>query len=120
MNLIDTQVPDELDVHIVSDNVFTHKTPAVKRRLVRHPRFKLHFTPTYSSPMNLVERWFSELTTKWLKRGAHRSVTELKDSINQWTNNWNQNPRPFTCHKTADQILETRAAYMQQIPHSGN
>lgn len=120
LNLIDTQVPDELDVHIVLDNVSTHKTPAVKRWLVRHPRFKLHFTPTYSSWMNLVERWFSELTTKWLKRGTHRSVTELKDSINQWTNNWNQNPRPFTWHKTADQILDTMATYMQQIPHSGH
>ena len=120
LNLIDTQAPDELDVHIVLGNVFTNKTAAVKRWLVRHPRFKLHFTPTYSSWMNHLERWFSELTTKWLKSGAHRSVTEPKDSINQWTNNKNQNPRPFTWHKTADQIPDTTAAYMQQIPHSGH
>ena len=120
LNLIDAQVPDGLNVHIVLDNVSTHKTPAVHRWLIRHPRFHLHFTPTYSSWMNLVERWFSELTTKWLKRGTHRSVTELKDSINTWTDNWNNNPRPFTWHKTADQIFDTMATYMQQIPHSGH
>ena len=120
LNLIDSEVPDGLDVHIVLDNVSTHKTPAVKRWLVRHPRFHLHFTPTYSSWMNLVERWFAELTTKWLKRGTHRSVAELTDSINTWVKSWNQNPRPFVWHKTADQIFDTMAAYMQQIPHSGH
>ena len=120
LNLIDTEIPDGLDVHIVLDNVSTHKTPTIKRWLLRHPRFKLHFTPTYSSWMNLVERWFSELTTKWLRRGTHRSVTELKDSINHWTDNWNHNPKPFVWHKTADEIFDTMAAYMQQIPHSGH
>ena len=120
LNLIDKQVPDGLDVHIVLDNVSTHKTPTIKRWLLRHPRFKLHFTPTYSSWTDLVERWFSELTTKWLRRGTHRSVTELKDSINHWTDNWNDNPRPFVWHKTADEIFDTMAAYMQQIPHSGH
>ena len=120
LNLIDKHVPDGLDVHIVLDNVSTHKTPTIKRWLLRHPRFKLHFTPTYSSWMNLVERWFSELTTKWLRRGTHRSVTELKDSINHWTDNWNHNPKPFVWHKTADEIFDTMAAYMQQIPHSGH
>ena len=78
LNLIDKEVPEHLDVHIVLDNVSTHKTPAIQRWLLRHPRFKLHFTPTYSSWMNLVERWFSELTTKWLRRGTHTSVTDLK------------------------------------------
>ena len=68
--------------------------------------------------MNLVERWFSEPATKWLRRGTHRSVTELKDSINHWTDNWNDNPKPFVWHKTADEIFDTMAAYMQQIPHS--
>ena len=120
LNLIDKEIPDGLDVHIVLDNVSTHKTPAIQRWLIRHPRFKLHFTPTYASWMNLVERWFSELTTKQIRRGTHRSVTELKDSINEWTDNWNQNPRPFTWRKTADQIFDTMASYMQQIPHSGH
>ena len=120
LNLIDTQVPEHLDVHIVLDNVSTHKTPAIRRWLVRHPRFAFHFTPTYSSWMNLVERWFSELTTKWLRRGTHTSVTDLKDSINAWTDNWNKDPKPFTWHKTADDILETLATYLQRIPHSGH
>ncbi len=120
LNQIDSHVPDGLDVHIVLDNVSTHKTPTIKRWLLRHPRFHLHFTPTYSSWMNLVERWFSELTTKWLKRGTHRSVAELKDAINAWIQNWNDNPRPFVWHKTADEIFDTMAAYMQQIPHSGH
>ena len=70
LNLIDKQVPAGLDVHIVLDNSSTHKTPAIKRWQVRHPRFSFHFTPTYSSWMNLVERWFAELTTKWIRRGA--------------------------------------------------
>ena len=74
LNLIDRNVPAELDVHVIVDNYSTHKTPAIQRWLVRHPRFTLHFTPTYSSWLNLVERWFAELTQKWLKRGTHRST----------------------------------------------
>ena len=109
-----------LDVHIVLDNVSTHKTPAIGRWLVRHPRFSFHFTPTYSSWMNLVERWFSELTTKWIRRGAHTSVTDLKDSINAWTDNWNNNPRPFIWHKTADEILDNLTSYIQRIPQTGH
>ncbi len=120
LNLIDKEVPDGLDVHIVLDNVSTHKSAMIQRWLVRHPRFKFHFTPTYSSWMNLVERWFSELTTKWLRRGAHTSVKDLKDSINAWTDNWNQNPRPFVWRKTADEIFETMASYLQRIPQTGH
>ena len=82
LNLIDSQVPEHLDVHLVLDNVATHKTPMIKRWLHAHPRFTFHFTPTYASWMNLVERWFSELTTKWIRRGTHRSVKELTESIN--------------------------------------
>ena len=81
LNLINRTVPDDLDVHLVVDNVSTHKTPEIHRWLVRHPRFNLHFTPTYSSWMNLVERWFAELTNKWLRRGTHRSTKELEASI---------------------------------------
>ena len=120
LNLIDSQVPQGLDVHIVLDNVSTHKTPAIQRWLIRHPRFKFHFTPTYSSWMNLVERWFSELTTKWLRRGTHTSVRDLKASINAWTDNWNQDPRPFVWHKSADEIFETMSSYLQRIPQTGH
>jgi len=131
LNLIDREVPDGLDVHVVLDNVSTHKAAAIQRCLVRHPRFSFHFTPTYASWMNLVtptyaswmnlvERWFSELTTKWIRRGTHTSVTDLKDSIQQWTDNWNHNPRPFTWHKSADDIFETMASYLQRIPQSGH
>ena len=120
LNLIDKEIPQDLDVHIVLDNVSTHKSAAIQRWLIRHPRFKLHFTPTYSSWMNLVERWFSELTTKQIRRGTHTSVADLKASINAWTDNWNHNPRPFVWHKTADQIFDTMATYLQRIPHSGH
>ena len=107
LNLIDKEVPQNLDVHIVLDNASTHKTPTIQRRLVRHPRFSFHFTPTHSSWMNLVERWLAELTTKWIRRGAHTSAKDLKDSINAWTDNRNNNPRPFTWRKTADEILDS-------------
>ena len=67
-----------------------------------HPRFDFHFTPTYNPWLNLVERWFAELTTKQIRRGTHTSVKELTESIQQWTDNWNENPRPFKWHKTAE------------------
>ena len=118
LNLIDRNVPPDLDVHVIVDNSSTHKTPEIHRWLVRHPRFTLHFTPTYSSWINLVERWFGELTTKWLRRGTHRSVSELEEAINHWTDTWNTNPRPFTWHKTADEILDTLAGYLQRISDS--
>jgi transposase len=120
LNLIDASVPAELDVHVVLDNSSTHKTPSIQRWLLRHPRFTLHFTPTYSSWLNLVERWFAELTTKWIKRSAHRSVRELVASIRTWITNWNDNPKPFVWHKSADQILDTLAAYRQRISDSGH
>ena len=120
LNLIDREVPEHLAVHIVLDNVSTHKTPTIQRWLLRHPRFAFHFTPTYSSWMNLVERWFAELTTKWLHRGAHTSVKELQDSINTWIDHWNQNPKPFTWHRTADDILATLATYLHRINGSGH
>ena len=120
LNLIDKQVPAGLDVHIVLDNSSTHKTPAIKRWQVRHPRFSFHFTPTYSSWMNLVERWFAELATKWIRRGTHRSTRELTESIQHWTDNWNRDPKPFTWHKTADEILNNLASYLQRIPDSGH
>ncbi len=115
LNLINRSVPDELDVHLVVDNVSTHKTPEIKRWLLRHPRFTLHFTPTYSSWINLIERWFAELTTKWLRRGTHRSTKELEASIAHWIDQWNEDPKPFVWHKSADEILETLATYCQRM-----
>jgi len=120
LNLVNNTVPQHLDIHIVLDNVSSHKTPAIGRWLQRHPRFTFHFTPTYSSWMNLVERWFSELTNKWLRRGTHHSVRDLIASIRTWTTNWNDNPTPFIWHKTADQILDTLASYINRIPDSGH
>jgi transposase len=78
----------------------------------------LHFTPTYSSWLNLVERWFAELTSKWLQRGTHRSVAELEAAIQAWIDTWNQDPRPFVWTKAADQILDTIANYCQRINNS--
>jgi transposase len=120
LNLIDRNVPSHLDVHVVVDNSSTHKTPAIQRWLVRHPRFTLHFTPTYSSWLNLVERWFAELTQKWLKRGTHRSTRELVASIRTWIRLWNDEPKPFVWHKTADEILDNLANYCQRISDSGH
>jgi transposase len=115
LNLINRSVPTQLDVHLVVDNVSTHKTPEIKRWLLRHPRFTLHFTPTYSSWINLIERWFAELTTKWLRRGTHRSTKELEASIAHWVDQWNEDPKPFVWHKSADEILETLATYCQRM-----
>jgi transposase len=120
LNLIDKAVPAHLHVHVVVDNSSTHKAPTIQRWLLRHPRFTLHFTPTYSSWLNLVERWFAELTTKWLRRGTHRSVKDLTTSIRTWITNWNDDPKPFVWHKTADEILESLAAYCQRITDSGH
>jgi transposase len=118
LNLIDKNVPKDLDVHLVIDNASTHKTPAIKKWLLAHPRFHVHFTPTSSSWLNLVERWFAEITTKWIRRGTHRSVKELADSITSWIGTWNENPRPYVWTKTADEILESLAGYIQRIGDS--
>jgi transposase len=120
LKLIDAAVPKDLDLHLVLDNYATHKTPQVKAWLVKHPRFHLHFTPTSGSWLNLVERWFAELTNRKLRRSAHRSVTELEADIRSWINQWNANPKPFVWTKTADQILETLAAYCMRINDSGH
>ncbi|MFD8197290.1 IS630 family transposase [Streptomyces wuyuanensis] len=116
---LDREVPRELDVHLILDNYVTHKVPAVKKWLAAHPRFHLHFTPTGSSWLNLVERWFAELTTKKLRRGVHRSVQALERDIRTWLADWNTNPRPFTWTKTADEILDKVATYCRRISDSG-
>jgi transposase len=118
LHTLDREVPDELAVHLVLDNSSTHKTPAIQKWLAAHPRFVVHFTPTSASWLNLVERWFAELTTKKLRRGAHRSVRQLNTDIRAWIDTWNQNPRPFVWTKTADQILDSIARYCNRINES--
>ena len=115
---LEREVPAELDVHVILDNSSTHKTPAIQKWLLAHPRFVLHFTPTSSSWLNLVERWFAELTNKKLRRGTHRSVAELNRDIRAWIDTWNENPRAFVWTKTADQILESIARYCGRINDS--
>jgi transposase len=115
LQTLDREVPAELDVHVILDNSSTHKTPAIKKWLLAHPRFVLHFTPTSSSWLNLVERWFSELTNKKLRRGTHRSVRELNTDIRSWIETWNENPRPYVCTKTAEEILDSISRYCNRI-----
>jgi transposase len=120
LQTLEREVPDELEVHLVLDNASTHKTPAIQRWLLAHPRFVLHFTPTSSSWLNLVERWFAELTNKKLRRGTHRSVRELNADIRAWIDTWNENPKPFVWTKTAEQILESIARYCTRTNDSGH
>ncbi|QNA75803.1 IS630 family transposase [Streptomyces sp. So13.3] len=115
---LDKEVPAGLDVHLICDNYATHKTPAIKKWLLAHPRFHLHFTPTGSSWLNLVERWFAELTNKQIRRGVHKSVQALEKDIRNWIAAWNTDPKPYLWTKTADEILERLASYLNRIPDS--
>jgi transposase len=112
---IDKAVPADLDVHLVCDNYATHNTPEIRAWLARRPRFHIHFTPTGSSWMNQVERWFGLLTDKLIRRGVHTSVQALENDIKDWIDTWNDNPRPFTWTKTADEILNSLAAYLAKL-----
>jgi transposase len=120
LRTIDKNVPAGLEVHVILDNLSAHKTPAIKTWLLKHPRFHLHFTPTGSSWLNLVERFFAEITVKLLRRGVHRSVTALEKDIRDWIKQWNTDPKPYVWTRTADQILESLAAYCQRINDSGH
>jgi transposase len=115
LDTINDTVPATFDVHVVLDNSSTHKTPAVHRWLLRHPRVTFHFTPTSSSWLNLVERWFAELTRKLLQRSAHKTVAALTADLNHWIETWNDDPRPFIWHKTADQILDGLKKYLTNL-----
>jgi len=117
---IDTEVPEGLDIYLILDNYATHKTPEIKRWLLRHPRFHLHFTPTSGSWLNMVQRWFGELTTKKIKRGAHTSVRALEKDIREWIALWNENPRPYVWAKTADQILASLARSCERVSAAAN
>lgn len=104
---IEAEVPADLEVHLIMDNSSTHKTPLVCEWLARRPRFHVHFTPTYSSWINQVERWFAALTQKQLRRGTHRSTHELETAIKLYLATYNTDPKPFIWVKTADQILDS-------------
>lgn len=114
LDAIDEQVPRYLAVHVVLDNLSTHKTARVKRWLQRHPRFALHFTPTHSSWINQVERWFASLTDQQLRRASHRSKKELRTAIETYIARTNDSPKPFVWVKSADQILRSIARFAQR------
>jgi transposase-like protein/transposase len=117
---IDREVPQGLDIHLICDNYGTHKTPAIRSWLERHPRFHLHFTPTSSSWINQVERWFGFLSDQLIRRGAHKNVQALEADIRAWIKNWNEDPRPFTWTKSAEEILESLARFCQRISGAGH
>ena len=117
---IDATVPAHLQVHLIADNYGTHKAPAIKTWLARHPRFTLHHTPTYSSWLNQVERWFAYLTEDLLQRGDHRSVQALESDIRGWVKAWNDNPRPFIWTKSAEDILERLGRLLHRINGAGH
>ncbi len=114
LDRIDASVPPEREVHIVMDNYGTHKTPLIRAWFTKRPRFHVHFTPTYGSWLNLVERWFAELTTKQIRRGVHRSVSELERAIRAFLDAHNADPKPFAWTKSADEILASIARFAQR------
>jgi transposase len=102
---LDAETPADLDLHLIVDNYGTHKHPRVKTWLGRHGRFHLHFTPTSSSWLNMVERWFREITDKRIRRGTFRSVPELIRAIEEYLSNHNQNPQVFIWSAPVERIL---------------
>jgi transposase len=114
LDTIEANVPADLDVHVVVDNYGTHKTAAIRAWFAKRPRFHIHFTPTYGSWLNLVERWFGLLTERQIKRGAHRSVRALEGAIKEFLDAHNEDPKPFIWTKTADDILASVARFAQR------
>ena len=115
LKLIDKSTPAGLDLHLIVDNYATHKTPAVKRWLKTHTRFHLHFTPTSASWLNMVERFFGEITRKRIRRGVFKSVAELESAIMLYLENHNAAPKPFVWTKSAGEILEKVARAKQVL-----
>ena len=111
---IDAEVPDGLDIHLVCDNYSTHKSPSILKWLEAHPRLHMHFTPTYSSWINQVERFFAYVTADLLQRSDHRSVQTLEGDIRNWVKEWNENPKPFIWTKPAEQILKSLSRLLQR------
>jgi transposase len=120
LDRIEAAVPPDLDVHLILDNYVTHKTPLIRRWLAKRPRYHLHFTPTSASWLNLVERWFVELTRKQLQRGVHRSTPALITAIREYIALSNTAPKPFVWTKTADEILASVARFCQRTSDSGH
>jgi transposase len=114
LDTIESRVPTGLDVHLIVDNYATHKTAIIRKWFAKRPRFHVHFTPTYGSWINLVERWFAELTNKRIRRGVFRSVKELETAIREYIEIHNEDPAPFVWTRTADQILVSIARYPQR------
>jgi transposase len=114
LDMVDAAVPKQLDVHLIMDNYGTHKTARIRNWLAKRPRFHVHFTPTYGSWLNLVERWFAALTNKQLRRGAHRSVAQLEAAIREFIDAHHANLKPFVWTKTADEILTSIARFAQR------
>jgi transposase len=120
LDTIEQNMPAELDIHLILDNYGTHKTQLIRRWLAQRPRFHLHFTPTSASWLNLVERWFAELTEKQIRRGVHHSTLQLEDAIRHFIEHHNQNPKPFVWTKSADQILGSVARFCKRTLDSGH
>ena len=120
LDLVDASVPASLDVHIIMDNYSTHKTPLIRHWFAKRPRFHVHFTPTYGSWLSLVERWFAELTNKQLRRGAFKSVPQLKTAILEFIAAHQADPKPFIWTKSADEILESLGRLLKRISGAGH
>jgi len=114
LDTIEANVPADVDVHIVMDNYGTHKTTMIRNWFAKRPRFHAHFTPTYGSWINLVERWFAEITNKRIRRGIFRSVKELEAAIREYIDVHNEDPKPFVWTKNADEILDSIARFAQR------
>ena len=119
LDTIEANVPADLDVHIIMDNYGTHKTAIIRNWFANRPRFHAHFTPTYGSWINLVERWFGEITNKRIRRGIFRSVKELEAAIREYIEIHNEDPKPFVWTKTADEILASIAPFAQRTTTAG-
>ena len=120
LNYIDENTDPNLELHLILDNYGTHKSPMIHRWLLKHPRFNLHFIPTHSSWLNLVERWFGLLTQRQIKRGSHTSVNQLKSAITSYIESTNDDPKPFVWTKSADIILEKVARLSKRVLNSQN
>lgn len=117
---IDAEVPDGLEVHLVCDNYSTHKAPSIVKWLEAHPRFHMHFTPTYSSWINQAERLFAYVTADLLQRSDRRSVHALESDIRNWVKGWNEDPKPFIWTKPAEQILDSLKRLLQRTTSAGH